>query len=870
MAVTVQQEVAALYSAIFNRAPDQAGLEFWVNAIEGGDSLVQAAEGFTQHPVFAETYAGMSDSQFVQQLYVNILGGAGDANGIAFWTEKLASGVSKGQVVAEFVQGALSIDLDALLASGELSQAEYDAAVVRQDSLTNKANVGLHFVEKFGAATNLSADTDTTTKEGLESDPVYLASQAAIAGVTNDAATLAAAKAAIDAAEAPTDLNVAPAFTLTEGLEVLQAAQANAAEALEAVAVAVNANAVTPLEDDPEDENDTYDQFVAGFTAKNATDAAAAAVQAIEDAQAEIDGANAALLTARAVTFSNHGANDEGDVLVAAKIVTASTVMTDGNVAKAVTAAQAAVVADKAVYNDAGAVVVDADGEVQAGYTKVYQLADKSFTSDAEAEGATFVGYAVANEAVVVDESDLVLGGDVNGEAGDDALAVEATPATIAIDIASAYNGTLNVGGVNVTITNGVATTNDLQNIGVLEGVASVEQANGVITITGTVSDGNADENAEIATDLTDLAAGIKFVGTGAADTTYETDDVFKGVSASALQALLAEAEADLTADEVTNGSAAELLADLRAAINAYAAAEGNVTDEVSAEGDTLATVRTAIAGKLDDKNLDAEALSEAAEELVATIAAYAEVGDTAGKEFGSFAPTLTDKTTDAQEAAIISAFEAIAARQELVKAVGTAENHFTASAGAVLAAAETLQAERDKDIQTVADFETAKAEAEEYAASIADLVAAYELAAEGVADAEAALEEAGVESLISLTENTTGTLFGADLFVYSAESGDITIGRFEAEDQLFLGTGYNLVTLTADDNLTTDRLGDATAMEVFAQQDGGNVVLYVEQQTFAGNDTGAIADSDFETITLTGATLEDLAFSNGALVFAG
>jgi len=868
MAVTVQQEVAALYSAIFNRAPDQAGLEFWVNAIEGGDSLVQAAEGFTQHPVFAETYAGMSDSQFVQQLYVNILGGAGDANGIAFWTEKLASGVSKGQVVAEFVQGALSIDLDALLASGELSQAEYDAAVVRQDSLTNKANVGLHFVEKFGAATNLSADTDTTTKEGLESDPVYLASQAAIANVTADAASVTAAKAAIDAAEAPTDLNVAPAFTLTEGLEVLQAAQANAAEALEAVAVAVNANAVTPLEDDPEDENDAYDQFVAGFTAKNATDAAAAAVQAIEDAQADIDGANAALLTARAVTFSNHGADDEGDVLVAAKIVTASTVMTDANVAKAVAAAQAAVVADKAVYNDAGAVVVDADGEVQAGYTKVYQLADKSFTSDAEAEGATFVGYAVANEAVAVDESDLVLGGDVNGEAGDDAVPVEATPATIAIGINSAYNGTLNVGGVNVTITNGVATANDLQNIATLAGVDTVTQADGVITITGTVSDENDDNNAETAADLTALEAGITFVGTGAADTTYETAEVFKGVSASALQALLAEAEGDLTADEVTNGSAAELLADLRAAINAYAAAEGDVDLPVAegVGGDTLADVRKDIADILDAEELDAED----AEALVATIAGYAQEADVAGKDFGIFAPNLTDKTTDAQEAAIISAFEAIAARQELVKAVGTAENHFTASAGAVLAAAETLQAERDKDIQTVADAETAKAEAEEYAASIADLVAAYELAAEGVADAEAALEEAGVESLISLTENTTGTLFGADLFVYSAESGDITIGRFEAEDQLFLGTGYNLVTLTADDNLTTDRLGDATAMEVFAQQVGGNVVLYVEQQTFAGNDTGAIADSDFETITLTGATLEDLAFSNGALVFAG
>lgn len=220
MAVTVKQEVAALYSAIFNRAPDQAGLEFWVAAIEGGDSLVKAAEGFTLHPVFAEVYGDMDNQAKVEALYTNVLGSAGDAAGIQYWIAKLESGVSFGQVVAEFVSGALTIDLDALLESGELSQADYDAAVVRQNSITNKADAGVYFAETFGAASNLDPATDTTTKEGLESDPVYLASQAAIAGVTDDPASLEAAKAAIDSAESPTDLNVVPAprFTLAEAL----------------------------------------------------------------------------------------------------------------------------------------------------------------------------------------------------------------------------------------------------------------------------------------------------------------------------------------------------------------------------------------------------------------------------------------------------------------------------------------------------------------------------------------------------------------------------------------------------------------------------------------------------------------------------
>lgn len=283
MAVTVKQEVAALYSAIFNRAPDQAGLEFWAAAIEGGDSLTKAAEGFTQHPVFAEVYGDLSNQAKVEALYTNVLGSAGDAAGIQFWVAKLESGVSFGQVVAEFVSGALTIDLDALLASGELSQADYDAAVVRQNSITNKADAGVYFADTFGAASNLSATTDTTTKEGLESDPVYLASQAAIAGVTNDPATLAAAKAAIDAAKVPSDLNGPVENTAPEAIEA-------AAEVAEGATFAGQLEATDP---DVADQGDALtfalaegQEAVAGFTlnadGSYSFDAAQEAFQALQ------------------------------------------------------------------------------------------------------------------------------------------------------------------------------------------------------------------------------------------------------------------------------------------------------------------------------------------------------------------------------------------------------------------------------------------------------------------------------------------------------------------------------------------------------------------------------------------------------------
>ncbi len=312
MAVTVQQEVAALYSAIFNRAPDQEGLNNWVNLIQGGASLSQAAEGFVQHPVFTELYAGLTDIQFVQRLYINVLGSEGDAKGIQNWANLLASGVSKAQVVADFVRGALDVDLEAMLDSGELTQAEYDAAVVRQDTLTNKANVGIYFAETFGAASNLDPATDTSTVAGLQADPAYLASQAAIANVTADAASVAAAKGRIDVAvetNDPAGNLIGANSALTAALVDLQEARADQADALEALAIAVNDALPTPktgaaLQTDIDNFDDT------------AADAAILAAQnGVPSAQAAVDSANFTLNTARAI---------KSDAALAQAVVTAT------------------------------------------------------------------------------------------------------------------------------------------------------------------------------------------------------------------------------------------------------------------------------------------------------------------------------------------------------------------------------------------------------------------------------------------------------------------------------------------------------------------------------------------------------------------
>jgi len=203
---TNKQVISAMYSAVFNRAPDAAGLGFWETQFAANANSVAAlAAGFTQHPVFTETYGAMDNLTFVQAIYQNVLGGPGDAGGVVYWNNQLTNGLSRSDMLASFVSGALTIDLVALKAAGQLTDAEFTAAVARQDQLTNKANVGLQFAALLGDKSNLDPATDTTTVAGLAADPAYLASQAAIRSVTNDDATALAAITFLNTAAADAD-----------------------------------------------------------------------------------------------------------------------------------------------------------------------------------------------------------------------------------------------------------------------------------------------------------------------------------------------------------------------------------------------------------------------------------------------------------------------------------------------------------------------------------------------------------------------------------------------------------------------------------------------------------------------------------------
>ena len=88
-------EAFRLYQAAFNRVPDLGGLGFWVKALDNGFTLTQVAGYFLADVEGIRTYGpNVSDTDFVNQVYRNVLGREPDAVGAQFYVHNIAIGTA--------------------------------------------------------------------------------------------------------------------------------------------------------------------------------------------------------------------------------------------------------------------------------------------------------------------------------------------------------------------------------------------------------------------------------------------------------------------------------------------------------------------------------------------------------------------------------------------------------------------------------------------------------------------------------------------------------------------------------------------------------------------------------------------------------
>jgi len=216
-----RSEILGLIVGMFNAAPGNAYLNQFSTAYESGATISGIANTLAKLPIFNLTYpSSLTAPEFADKLVANLLGSEVTDAAAKTWattwvTGRLNAGMTRGDVILTAVQ--------ALLAT---TNTAYTNAKL---SLQNKIAVSEYY-----SVTKGISDTD------------LLDLQTAIAGVTSSAATVTAAKAAIDITGGAKD---GTTFTLTTGIDQGAAFIGTSADdTFDALPGAANAATLTALD----------------------------------------------------------------------------------------------------------------------------------------------------------------------------------------------------------------------------------------------------------------------------------------------------------------------------------------------------------------------------------------------------------------------------------------------------------------------------------------------------------------------------------------------------------------------------------------------------------------------------------------------
>lgn len=98
-----------LYQAAFDRTPDQQGLGFWLKAMDQGKSLADVASGFLGSAEAQKLYGNLDPTNFLTQLYANVLDRKPDAEGLAWHLSNMSHGVSMAQTLVGFSESTENV-----------------------------------------------------------------------------------------------------------------------------------------------------------------------------------------------------------------------------------------------------------------------------------------------------------------------------------------------------------------------------------------------------------------------------------------------------------------------------------------------------------------------------------------------------------------------------------------------------------------------------------------------------------------------------------------------------------------------------------------------------------------------------------------
>ena len=175
---TTQQiaSIQSLYVAYFNRAADVSGLQYWegvlANSSNPASVLAQISASFSTSVEYQSIYAGLTNFNIVDKVYVNLFGHDGDLPGLQYWTNLLNQGkITISNVVTQIAGGAQGTDLVA-----------YNSKVSGAIAFTNSLDTGTKAIAYSGTFANAQA---ATWLSGITSADTLTSQTAAIPSVIN-------------------------------------------------------------------------------------------------------------------------------------------------------------------------------------------------------------------------------------------------------------------------------------------------------------------------------------------------------------------------------------------------------------------------------------------------------------------------------------------------------------------------------------------------------------------------------------------------------------------------------------------------------------------------------------------------------------
>jgi len=189
------EAVQELYVAYFSRPADAAGLAYWetvVASMNGDTSAVSQAFAASQE--YTDTFAGQSQYQIVNTIYMNLFGRPAEAAALTFWGQGLLSGAfTVDTAVTTIAEAAVGTD-DAAYTAKVAAATAFTAALDTPAEILGYSGVNANNAAKAWLAT---ITTDDGYKAAIE--PAALANTVnAVSGVGGTVGTTFALTAGVD------------------------------------------------------------------------------------------------------------------------------------------------------------------------------------------------------------------------------------------------------------------------------------------------------------------------------------------------------------------------------------------------------------------------------------------------------------------------------------------------------------------------------------------------------------------------------------------------------------------------------------------------------------------------------------------------